>query len=435
MANPPKKFPSPKPEIHALSFDADGCIFHESYINGTEKDVIASNLVFLTNIKKENRHYKKTYTLTGSNRQSWAIDLTNREQKGSCFPAIKKISEHLSAEFDTLLLADIYGNLPAGSSYELIMKELSETDEKDDAAAFYNPTMAYFAARARQKPGETYQKHAEWAFDETKATILYAQMHKIAHRHMTENIVFDFYDDKGNGHRGKNPDILEHLRTFFSKYPELIPINVTLRLYHYAGDAASLFATIKGQGPIDTNYSQTVRDMAEIAKPHAKHNGVLFTAFHVEPGSLKSRHEIPAIKIEYGVKFNEHLKKIQNKATALRTRGHIIAATTADTLYNDLTQHLNDYHVNNTDSKEFQSRCNNAINNSRPILEKHRGFKEILGNIALFIASAGIGYIIGITYNKLAYGHFLPTFFKTNSAHHLDTMKNVVDEMKNQHGL
>ncbi len=43
--------------------------------------------------------------------------------------------------------------------------------------------------------------HSDWLFDETKATIIYAQMHKIANENPNEEIVFDFYDDRGNGEK------------------------------------------------------------------------------------------------------------------------------------------------------------------------------------------------------------------------------------------
>ena len=421
LPNSPKKvYP---PEIRAISFDADGCLFHEDYIYSLEKDVIAANIALLTQITNENDNFNKTITFVGSNRQSWAVDLTNHGPKGSCFPAIKKISEHLGAEFDTFLLADIYGGLTAGTSYDRAMEgidKIAKGEHKD--LDFNNVGSVYFHIMMNQKG------HAEWAFDETKATILYAQMHKIAQLYKTKNIVFEFYDDRGKGHRRGDKDILEHLHAFFSTYPELIPINVTLRLKHYAGGDVSPFETIEGQGSIDLNFCQTVKDMAAIAKPHAGLGKPLSTAHHVEPHALINRIEIPAAKIQYGIMFSEELKEIQNKAKSLRSRGYCKAADTADKLYEDLTQYLNDYQLNKITSDEFKENCNYEINvSARPVLEVHRDWKEFFLHLALFIASAGIGYIIGITYNKIAHGRFQPIFFKTDSVARLDIMGEVVN--------
>ncbi|WP_131777838.1 hypothetical protein [Legionella fairfieldensis] len=133
--------------IRVLSFDFDGCLFNIDYLYSEEKDVIKSNEDFLTRIKQENLAFTKTYTLVGSNRQSKNSDMVNFLHRGSCFPAIKRISNFLGTTFDPFLLADVFGNLPSGTSY----------------------------ARAMAK---NYREHKEWMFDETKVTIMYAQMHK-----------------------------------------------------------------------------------------------------------------------------------------------------------------------------------------------------------------------------------------------------------------
>jgi hypothetical protein len=81
-------------------------------------------------------------------------------------------------------------------------------------------------------------------------------MHHITTKNPCELITFDFIDDRW--------DILEALGRFFGKHPELIPNNVTLRLFCYAGGELVCGKTaFKGTGFIDANYRQTVKDMSD----------------------------------------------------------------------------------------------------------------------------------------------------------------------------
>jgi hypothetical protein len=247
--------------IRVLSFDFDGCLFNLNYINSYNKDVIKSNQAFLDKIKAQNAAYKKVYTFVGSNRQSYLIDIYNSYGgKGSCFPSVGIINKYLGGILDTFLLADIYGDLPDGTSF----KNAINKDYKGE--------------------------HSQWLFDETKASIMYAQIHKVANENLNEEIVLDFYDDRGNGARTRR-DILEQLKEFYTKYPELIPNNVTLRLHHYTGGAVTLMAEIKGTGFIDSNYKQTVKDMA--AQSQNDYNtGIsqpIYVADKVDPKLLVNR--------------------------------------------------------------------------------------------------------------------------------------------------
>lgn len=219
-----------------LSFDFDGCLFNINYISADNKDVIKYNLEFLEKLKAENLGFDQIITTIGSNRQSKTLDETNRYgfgpqglcDKGSCFPAIQVVNDYLGAIFDPLLLADIFADLSDGESY-------------------------------RRACSPDYQGvHSETYFDESKLTLLYAQIQKAAMEDPTAEIIYDFYDDRG--------DILYGLNRCFTKYPELIPKNVTIRLNQYNGKneeglISKVLFDIKGTGFIDTNYRQTVKDM------------------------------------------------------------------------------------------------------------------------------------------------------------------------------
>ena len=66
-----------------------------------------------------------------------------------------------------------------------------------------------------------------WVFDDSKFTLLYAQLHKFASENPDVDIDYDFYDDRKN--------IFQPLHTVFKNYPHLLPKNVTLKMHEYRG--------------------------------------------------------------------------------------------------------------------------------------------------------------------------------------------------------
>lgn len=437
--------------IRITSFDFDGCLFHRNYVNSENKDVITSNKIFLDTIKQENQNFTQTIAFIGSNRQSLNVDMANSIGKGSCFPAIKKVSDYLGCTFDPFILADIYGDLPSGTSYDRAIQFLNRTYSGD---------------------------HSDWIFDETKASLIYAQMHKAALENPTEEIIFDFYDDRGFGARSPK-DILEDLHEFFSQNPELVPPNVTLRLNHYAGGNVSQMDPIKGKtnSIIDVNYQQTVKDMAEITKQKdAYRDGIMapiFIAHHVkgnellhrkaftqaepsvvsqpitvsddaprldtavinqehpiEPVTQATDEELSLIDIEFTprmVRFYEQLEIIEKKAAGLRAAGYLKAAEKAEELHKQLYKGSVQYFNDRIDNEKFSILCHKAIKAARPELETHRGWKQVFGNLALAIVGVGIGYVAAGLINLAFTGHFL--FFNTDSANKLNEMEKVVNQI------
>lgn len=225
--------------IRVFSFDFDGSLFHKAYRAAQNKDVVKLNQKLLDALKAEASLYSTIFTLIGSNRQSQPIDAAHHYTSsfvfvGSCFPAIKRISDYLNTKLVPFLLADLYGNLVSGTSYRRAMENLEKPDLKIE--------------------------HQNCTIDEYKITLLYAQIHHMAYMmaklpkpQSNAEIVFDFYDDR--------EDILNELGNFFNQHQMLLPNNVTLRLHQYAGELASPLHKIKGSGFIDTNYGQTVKDM------------------------------------------------------------------------------------------------------------------------------------------------------------------------------
>lgn len=428
--------------IRFLSFDFDGCLFNESYNLAKKQNVIESNKAFLNKIKIENRSFSKVYTAVGSNRQSKMIDVINSPDKGSCFPAVERVSKFLSTTLDPLLLADIYGNLEPGTSYK----------------------------RARDK---NYQReHSDWLFDETKVTIIYAQMHKIANENPTEKISFDFFDDRADEELGIN--ILGKLKDFYDKNQDLVPTNVTLTLHQYAGKNVTQIAKIEGSGFIDKNYQQTVKDLAEQSKTTAN-DGIdfpLYVADRAKPELLENRMALTTNAYTYDAatqmqltisqknekakaKFIASLNKIAKKAEELDEQSLKLyskglanikvreayysyknAAEAAHSLYNTLCNAANSYYPSN-DKLAFKRAADEAIKKAiNSELKNHRGnLKQILGyaGLALLtVATAGIGYAIaeGLNY-AVNRQFFFSKKFNTDSMNKVLDLKEAVDKLTN----
>lgn len=177
---------------------------------------------YLKKIKKSFPVGENIITMVGSRQQAQYLSVFNKVDNILTFTQdIEAATQVLGATLDPFLMADIGGRLKAGESF----------------------------ARAKDTTGQAYS-HAQWAYDETRVTVLYAQMHKIANQYPTEKaITFEFF----------SPDkmVLNSLKEFYEKHRSLIPSNVTLNLKSYK----NTFDLIQGTGVIDTTYRQTVRDM------------------------------------------------------------------------------------------------------------------------------------------------------------------------------
>ncbi len=455
--------------IRVLSFDFDGCLFNmQKYIIPKEKDVVKSNQPFLENLKQENPEFTKAYTFVGSNRQSYQVDMMNSIfGKGSCFPAVRTVSDYLGTQLDPFLLADVFGDLDSGTSY------------------------------ARAMDNEYQGTHIDWLFDETKVIILYAQMHKIALENPDEQILFDFFDDRGN--KSDKKDILENLSDFYSKHLDLIPANVTLRLNHYEGDAVTRIKEIPGSGFIDMNYRQTVKDLIEqpLVRMRTGRNGEHYVADHAKPELLQNRkanlnnkdheeerpvaevakintstsHSIADLELDSlensaptvtsaqinGAardKFNAALRKIEEKANELNKEAmklsdpakgrqnalyfsYINAATAAHQLHNSLKTALVNYDQRkNKDA--FQLATNEAIKTAMDSeLKNHRGhLKQILGyaGIAvlaiLTVATGGLAYAMaGVVNYAINRQFFFATTVNTDSINKVLDLKEATDKL------
>lgn len=241
------------------SFDFDGCLANIAFLSSKQRDILTANRDLL-NLIQLSDHNKVVFV--GSNRQSIPDDYTNSgaDERGSCFPAIQTISQELKAALDDFLLSDIYHDLPDGTSFKQALKYLTQNN-KDYTA------------------GKTLELKScpNWIHDESKLTLLYAQIHKIASEHPNDEIRFNFFDDR--------EDLLNNLHACFSKYPDLIPRNVTLNLKKYRGpiDRSDKpiepqivdYPSIQGtRSQYDANYRQTVKLIAAVTIEKMTQQGI-----------------------------------------------------------------------------------------------------------------------------------------------------------------
>lgn len=140
------------------------------------------------------------------------------------------------------------------------------------------------------------------------------------------------------------------------------------------------------------------------------------------------------VLIDAQLKFRAQLEVIKDKAVSLIERGHEMAAQAANALYFTLDAASTKYFDNIITKDSFKEVCDEAMKTAHLELDIHRGWKQVLGNLALAIAGLGVGYVIAGLINQAVTGRFL--FFKTDSEHKLNDLQHSIDVvMAPQHKL
>jgi len=215
-------------KIHAVSLDFDSCLYHPFYYDaismGFKHTIVEANRDLLDKILRESEIDQRILCV-GSSRQSKDLDEKGLQMNGtSCFPAYKEIAQYLNATFNPMLMADIHQDQILGTSFNRIGKSTAPKD------------------------------HPTCHTDDTKITVLYAQIHYMSLLYPKREIIFDFFDDL--------PGVLRALKYYFSEHPDAIPKNVTLRLNHYFQSECPKkpFITIQGTGNLNKEFGDHIRD-------------------------------------------------------------------------------------------------------------------------------------------------------------------------------
>jgi hypothetical protein len=158
---------------------------------------------------------------------------------------------------------------------------------------------------------------------------------------------------------------------------------------------------------------------------------------HVQSGSHLSQHRYDGSEAQKEDVIDPHLicmslilliqlKMLENKAEILRVRNHILAYCKAANIVQLLLSLHQDYFIEKKiDYKTYKEKSLDIINEERPELDKHRGYKKILGNLLILICTLGTGQLI----NKACTGNFL-FFKKTDSSKHIDKVSHTIEKME-----
>ncbi len=129
------------------------------------------------------------------------------------------------------------------------------------------------------------------------------------------------------------------------------------------------------------------------------------------------------------------LKQVKEQSTNLKRRGYHIESDVALRLTDLIKLEIEHYLSGAVDSpqtalKTFQKNCETHIQSAAPILEKHRGWKRLIGNLLACILGLGVGYVVAGAINKYVNGHFL-FFNETKSISKLSKLKTTLDDFSN----
>jgi hypothetical protein len=207
-----------RPKVRIISMDMDGCTLR----NVTQlKQLERYNLLLLQLLSQKRRKftdgdwptYRKNIVTLGTARQDFHIDRLNsrqgqRESTPYAASALVALAQALSnkgvpdVHIDPFTMADLYGLGRQGGENFTTMLTNSASKPRD-----------------------------AWAFDSSKITLVYAQVHRAAALNPDDDIDYLFFDD--------NKKILEGIANWFSNNPTLMPNNVTLTTYWYPGKGFS----------------------------------------------------------------------------------------------------------------------------------------------------------------------------------------------------
>ncbi|KTD37407.1 hypothetical protein Lmor_0599 [Legionella moravica] len=124
--------------------------------------------------------------------------------------------------------------------------------------------------------------------------------------------------------------------------------------------------------------------------------------------------------------FHSELYKLRTKAMELLRDGHVEAYQSAMKIHGTLTDAFTQLQKDG-DRQTFNKTCTDVINQERPQLEKHRGWSEILINLAIAISTAGIGLLVKGAIN-LANDNSFFHVHKTKSSKIVDEIQDKLDQ-------
>lgn len=133
--------------------------------------------------------------------------------------------------------------------------------------------------------------------------------------------------------------------------------------------------------------------------------------------------------------FDAQLETIKKKRDEFQSRvnepRYKAAYEAADNLYTTIKNEFDNFTKEQNKTPEqiqaFKNNCQNAITKSRAELEEHRGWKQVLGHLALVVLGLGVLYALGVAAYKVSGAQF--TLFKTDSHKQVDDLEKSLDQI------
>ncbi len=266
-------------DFYYVAMDMDGAYHFSNFETSTTPyDLFKANLPYFNNILKDLRGVKEGIKgISASNRINAQMELGAQRGRSNSFHItfykyfinkIKKFLNHSkdketdkkipSCEMDYFSLEDIFYGQQDGKTFARICQMTQGSH-------------SYPKQYRKFQLGVT-------PYDYYKIINLYAIMHRAAVAHRGKNIVIDFSDDQ--------EDIVQEVKNFFTKYPQLIPPQVTLKIRHKTSDniPGNIIGILRGdkKNKIDYNYRYNVMKLracqnSEKKYPHEKINPFIET--------------------------------------------------------------------------------------------------------------------------------------------------------------
>lgn len=133
--------------------------------------------------------------------------------------------------------------------------------------------------------------------------------------------------------------------------------------------------------------------------------------------------------------MHNYLKELEEKKQNLDNRNCVSAKEAIEILLKAIGNEMNLY-INSDDEEgdaqqlldTFKENCLKHIDTANEVLQEHRGWKKILGNLAVFILSLGLGYLLATGINYYKNKQFL-FFQETDSSKKLAEVASAIDEI------
>lgn len=238
--------------------DLDNCFMGPAFQQDPSLDIIRANKLKLDEFIAESAHFDETIVASGSNRINIYMDYINSLHEGragiigSGFPRLKKMSDHMGAEFDPFTITDLFTTDEKG-------QPVAEGHTYQLAEAYYNiDGVTYDESKLRP----VLYKLPSMLEDKYKATLILANIQRIVKRFPNDTITVRFFDDM--------PEIRTALHNFFSQNDDhLVPEKLTLIIEPYSGtsepEKEKALKPIVGRGKPVTKLKALIEYMYNLA--------------------------------------------------------------------------------------------------------------------------------------------------------------------------